>query len=425
MIQTDIIIIKNIKFLILAFLIVLSACSKKDNERFNSGSTSNVLNEPKIDKPKIEKIDPTNPQVKIELDGMNWFGDYSSYLKAVKSEKESCQILIDASKTLKEYKLGKRKVTLQNYCVDTASLILKFSENANSFEQLFKLFKKNLDWYRIRIGTNPTPMKVTGYHFPTLKVKSKPDSEFKYPIYKKPDDLVYVTIDGKSGWKKKNKDGSYSKYDDRYNIDHLNSLHGKKLEIAYSNDLLAVSNLQVEGAGELLFIETDGNAKKIVANYAAHNGREYTAIRRILKDKGVDEKYLSAHGQRKYFQENPKELETVLYQNLSYVFFQLSEKGPYGATNTILTPKHSIAIDKEYIPLSAFGFLRSEKPVFDSQSTVSKYERYSSLVLTQDVGGAIKGLERIDFYFGDDEYADLASGVMNQSGELYILLAPN
>lgn len=422
MIQTDITIIKILRLIIIALVILISACSKKTEDKTGASSSP-----PSVEskEPKIEKIDPTNPENKINIDGMNWYGNLSSFILAVKQEKESCETIIQAGKNLKEYKIGKRSVTLQEYCVDTADLILKLSSEVDSFEKLFVLLKKNLDWYRIRKGTDPTPMKVTGYHFPALEVKENPDSTFKFPIYKKPDDLVYVSIDGKSGWRKKNKDGSYTLYDDRYMIDHLKSLKGRNLEIAYAKDLLAVANLQVEGAGELLFIQNDGSVKKMVANYTAQNGRTYTAIRRILKDKGVDEKYLSAQGQRKYFEENPSELEPILYKNQSYVFFKLTNNGPYGATNTVLTPKHSIAIDKDFIPLSAFGLLRSEKPVFDLQSTVSKFEKFSSFVLTQDVGGAIKGIERIDYYFGDDEYADLASGVMNQQGELYLLLAPN
>ena len=42
--------------------------------------------------------------------------------------------------------------------------------------------------------------------------------------------------------------------------------------------------------------------------------------------------------------------------------------------------------------------------------------------LDQDTGGAIKGKARVDIYFGEDEYAALASQYHNHLGELFFLM---
>ncbi len=418
--RMDITITKKLHFILICFVVFIgSACADK-NETDNS-----IAGEKPKNPPIIKKIDPNSKENEIKLSSLNWAGNYQSYLDGVSREVESCKSYVKAHDHQPVLQFGNRKVKLKNWCIETGSKILELSKNASNFDELLKLMKSNLEFYRVGPKSDPQPMKVTGYHFPTIEVREVEDSEYKFPIYKKPNDLVLVNVNGKKVWRKYIKNGSYSLYDDRANIDRNRSLKGKNLEIAYAKDLLAVANLQVEGAGALQFVNIDGtNGKRIILNYSAQNGRQYVSIRRILKEKGVEEKYLTAQGQKKYFQEHPEMLEPVLYQNPSYVFFTVSEVGPLGATNTVLTNSHSIAIDKKYNPLSAFAILNSEKPKFDSQNESFTFENFSSLVITQDVGGAIAGFERIDYYFGDDLYAELASGVMNQKGELILFLAP-
>lgn len=67
-------------------------------------------------------------------------------------------------------------------------------------------------------------------------------------------------------------------------------------------------------------------------------------------------------------------------------------KGATGALNTVLTPKRNLAVDKSYIPLGTPVFLNTQNPV--SKQPINQ------IVVAADVGGAIKGEIRADFFLG-------------------------
>ncbi len=408
-----------------ALLLVLAFASNscmrmRDNGLLEDDSQIQTSEFSPAQTPSVKVNDP----VQTNVSERNWVGAYAEYVAGLHREVDSCKKLVKEKEVQPGFTFGKRKVRLKQWCVETGQAILDYAKQADSFKKLYALLLKNMEWYRVGSKQNPNPMKITGYYFPTVEASLNPDSLYRYPIYQKPDDLVYVNVNGKKVWRKKNADGEYELYHDRHAIDHDGVLKGRGFEIAYAKDLLSVANLQVEGSGQLLIEAPQGFSKKLIVNYAAQNGRSYVALRRILKEKGVEEKYLTQQGQKQYFTEHPEELENVLNQNPSYVFFKESEMGPLGATGTILTASHSIAIDRKFNPLSAFGIMKSKRAVFNNKDELLGFEDFVTFIITQDVGGAINGTDRIDYYFGEDHYAELAAGVMNQEGELTYMLAP-
>ncbi|MEE8499154.1 MAG: 3D domain-containing protein, partial [Kiloniellales bacterium] len=73
-----------------------------------------------------------------------------------------------------------------------------------------------------------------------------------------------------------------------------------------------------------------------------------------------------------------------------------------------------LAVDPAFLPLGAPFFLDTTWP-----ATTKPLRR---LVVAQDVGGAIKGPLRADFYWGSGEAALEQAGRMKQELRLYLLL---
>jgi membrane-bound lytic murein transglycosylase A len=98
-------------------------------------------------------------------------------------------------------------------------------------------------------------------------------------------------------------------------------------------------------------------------------------------------------------------------ENLSYVFFkELTGPGPLGALNVAVTPRATVAADPHYVPLGAPVFLKMDR-----------YEA-TGLWVAQDTGGAIKGPNRFDTFWGAGTEAVALAGGMSAFGEALILV---
>jgi membrane-bound lytic murein transglycosylase A len=131
---------------------------------------------------------------------------------------------------------------------------------------------------------------------------------------------------------------------------------------------------------------------------------------------------MSYRAVKKYLRDHPEELSVVLNYNESYVFFRQVERGPIGAIGEILTPGRSIATDPAVFPRGAPAFIRTRKPVFDREGNITSWSSFTRFVVSQDVGGAIKGAGRVDLFCGTGDDAELLAGSLAESGELYLLL---
>ena len=112
---------------------------------------------------------------------------------------------------------------------------------------------------------------------------------------------------------------------------------------------------------------------------------------------------------------NPARLQEALNYNASYVFFseQPAADGPLGALGVPLSAQYSIAVDRRFIPLGAPVFLATTFPLSDA--------RLERLMSAQDVGGAIRGVVRADFFWGTGAEAGALAGRMRQQGKLWLL----
>jgi len=74
---------------------------------------------------------------------------------------------------------------------------------------------------------------------------------------------------------------------------------------------------------------------------------------------------------------------------------------------------YSIAVDPRFVPLGAPVFLATTYPL-----SAQPLER---LVMAQDTGGAIRGAQRADFFWGSGPEAGALAGRMRQQGRLWVL----
>ncbi|MBN2059996.1 MAG: murein transglycosylase A [Deltaproteobacteria bacterium] len=291
-------------------------------------------------------------------------------------------------------------------------------------EELSKKIRKFFNIYRAagRIGNNKT--LFTGYFEPTFEGSLSPDGEYRYPLYKKPDDLIRIDL---SSFDSKYKgqsiiariDGNeVVPYYTRKQIEKDKVLRGRGLEIAWLKDPVDVAFLQIQGSGRIRL----RNEEMMSVGYHASNGMRYKSIGRYMINRGfLKSEDVSMQGIREYLSIHPEIIDEVLNYNPSYVFFRRREKGPHGNINVILTPGRSIALNLALFPKGSLCFISCVKPVVDSKGKIEKWTDFSRFVLNQDTGGAITGAGRADIYWGNDDYAELAAGNLKHEGELYVL----
>ena len=127
---------------------------------------------------------------------------------------------------------------------------------------------------------------------------------------------------------------------------------------------------------------------------------------------------------RRYLREHTEELNEVLAYNESYVFFRLVE-GPLGSLEVPVTAGRSIATDPRLFPKGALAYIETQEPVIDAAGGLAGWKPFSRIVLNQDSGGAIRGFQRVDLFFGTGDQAAAAAGYMNSRGRLFFLALKN
>ena len=246
----------------------------------------------------------------------------------------------------------------------------------------------------------------TGYYQPVIEGSLAPTPEYAYPIYGMPADLI----------------GNLVPYYSRREIDELGSLRGRGYEIAWVKNPIDLFFLHIQGSG-ILQLE-DG--RRLLVGYAGANGRPYRSIGRLLIDQGkIPQEEMSMQRLRRYLIDYPDERNEIFSYNESYVFFRFLEEGPLGNIEVPLTPGRSIASDARLFPKGALAFIVTERPVLDAAGQLVGWQPFSRFVLNQDTGGAIRGPQRADLYFGTGFEAEAGAGYMNRPGKLYFLALKN
>jgi membrane-bound lytic murein transglycosylase A len=315
------------------------------------------------------------------------------------------------------YTVGEMKETLRAFMA-----VLKspepWSEKAGKIASTF-------DVYRAAGSGIQGSVLFTGYYEPVLKASTVETAEYRYPIYRAPKDLLFINLEKfKDRYKGERLVARIEKnevvpYYNREEIDGEGALKGRGLEIAWFSDPVDIFFLHIQGSGKICPV--GGSCFQV--SYALSNGRPYRSIGKYLMDRGrVLPGNVSAQAIKQYLRDNPEEMREVLFYNESYVFFRTVKEGPVGSLDVPVTAGRSIATDQTIFPKGALAFIRTRKPVLDSEGRILSWLSFSRFVLNQDTGGAITGPGRVDLFCGSGDEAGAVAGYMKEEGELYFLV---
>lgn len=264
-----------------------------------------------------------------------------------------------------------------------------------------------------------TTSMVTGYYEPLLSGSRIRRGAYQHAVYATPGNLLTIDLgDLRPDLKGQRLRGRIEgkrvvPYYDRADIESGRAPVAGR-EILYVDDAVDLFFLQIQGSGRVRL----DNGETVRLNYADQNGHPYRGIGRILVERGdLKLEQASMQGIKAWALANPAKLSELLNQNPSYVFFReftlSSEAGPPGALGVPLVAGRSIAVDPTFVPLGAPVWLVTTYP-----NSTRPLER---LMLAQDTGGAIRGPQRADFFWGFGDEAGREAGRMRQSGELWLL----
>jgi membrane-bound lytic murein transglycosylase A len=278
------------------------------------------------------------------------------------------------------------------------------------------LLARRFVWFKVMPAT-----LLTGYYEPWLEGSLSPDQEYRYPLYGKPDDLKTVDLGSfHYRWKGQTltyriEDDRIVPYHDREAIDGEGVLSDAGKEIAWVKNPVDIFFLQIQGSGRMVL--PDGTVRHVL--YSGRNGRRFVAIGKLLLRQGIiPREEMSMQRIKRFLNENPEKAKELMFKDPSYVFFTLSDTGPYGAMHSILTPKVSVAVDRTVVPLGSVLALNTALMDYDT----GRADPFFSLVLAQDTGGAIKGT-RLDLFCGSGDDAEYLAGHLQEEARAFMLVS--
>lgn len=253
---------------------------------------------------------------------------------------------------------------------------------------------------------------ATGYYEPEIAGSRERRPGYEVPIWARPEDLVEVDLgqfsDDLKGKRIRGKVAgkNFVPYDDRAEIDGK-SLEGRAKIIAWAADPVELFFLQIQGSGRLRL--PDGGIMRI--GYDTQNGRGYVGIGKLMLDRGLlPPGGASMQGIMAWLRANPEQGRLIMEENKSYVFFRLIGDAPLGAMGLPVVGQVSAAVDPRFIPLGA--------PVLLSMDRAEP----NGVWIAQDTGGAIKGANRVDTFWGAGDTARAIAGGMKARGTAWVLV---
>ncbi|HAZ7572167.1 murein transglycosylase A [Legionella sp. PATHC032] len=289
-------------------------------------------------------------------------------------------------------------------------------------EKSAKLFFEK--WFAPVEFYDDKPVKglFTGYYMPLIKGSYTKSKEFSVPIYELPSNLVTVDL------------GLF--LPNLKNKKIIGRIAGNKVVPFYTREEINKGAIKdtarvlvwIHSPVDRLFLEIQGSGiieledgKRIFIGYDGQNGAPYTAIAGVLIKKGIMTKHnASMQRIKKYLEAHPKQMDKIINQNKSFVFFRkLSLEAALGSQGVALTPGYSLAIDKQWIPMGAPLWLNTTRPDIKNPDVNKPMQR---LMIAQDTGGAIRGKVRGDVFWGGGDKATLIAGHMKNEGHYWLLL---
>lgn len=240
-------------------------------------------------------------------------------------------------------------------------------------------------WLHTYFHTETIPAAhCTGYYQPEIQGSLTRSSDFPFPLYLPPQGTAPT----------------------RGEIELQGALSGRGLELAWVQDPVDLYFLHVQGSGILKL--ADGTRYHLI--YAGNNGHTYTSIgSEMVKTGAISRDELSMENIKRYLRQNPDQAPAIMSSNERYVFFNLSETGPFTSSGTLPVPLRTLAADPAHYPPGTLIHLTLP-------DIISPKRKSSLLALVHDRGTAITGTGRFDLFCGSGEDAGKIAGVLNHTG---------
>lgn len=341
---------------------------------------------------------------------------------------------------------GPRSVRQEDY-IKALEMLLADTDGMTDVREFAGVLKAEFDFYEVYGKKEWGEVFITSYYTPVIEGSTIPTPRFPQPLYGVPPDLVWVNLNSFARrfpemmpWQglpneQKTKPGilrgrlcpcpekgcvpEVAPYYSRKEIDEERRLADQGLEFAWL-DPIDCFFLQIQGAG---VVNLD-NGMRLRVGYASQNGHPYVAIGKFMYDVIPPQK-MSMQAIRRHLKTMaPDELQEMLNKNPSYVFFRTLPGDPVTYLGTEVVDGRTIATDTRFFPKGALAYLEFEKPEFPDEEAEEPtgWVKTSRFVLDQDTGGAIRGPDRVDLYWGEGRIAEQHAGVMKNQGRLYYLV---
>ncbi len=263
---------------------------------------------------------------------------------------------------------------------------------------------------------------LTGYFEPEVAGSLAPGGPYRTPLYRRPPDLVDLRqpTGALAGFSHARRDaaGRLSAFDDRAAIE-AGALSGRGLELVWLADPVDAFFVHVQGSARVRL--PDGRVLRV--GYDGKNGHPYTAIGRILIDRGeIAREDMTADRLAAWLKAHPAEAGTLMAQNRSFVFFRPLDRpeseGPVGALGIPLIAGRSLAIDPSVQPYGLPVFVVADLPIGPG-GALAPFRR---LMAAHDTGSAIKGAGRGDIFVGAGDAAGAVAGRLRHPAEVFVLV---
>jgi membrane-bound lytic murein transglycosylase A len=291
--------------------------------------------------------------------------------------------------------------------------ILVNSRDAFEFrEELWRLFTiyRSVGW------NGEGTVLYTGYYAPEFPASRTRTSRFRYPLYKRPADLVTDPDTGEPRGRKF-ENGTVGPYPTRKEIEQSGMLQGT--ELVWLEDPLSAYIVHVNGSAKLNMM--DGTVLHV--GYNGKTDREYSGLGGALVEAGlIRPERLGLPAVRDAYRRHPDRVVELMYENESYVFFTEYDGGnwPAGSLGVRVTGRSSLATDKRIYPRG--GVVMVNTTIFPPSGRKQEFVRF---MLDQDTGGAIRAPGRADIFMGVGSQAEQVAGRQYAEGTLfYFILRP-
>lgn len=268
---------------------------------------------------------------------------------------------------------------------------------------------------------------LTGYYEPEYEGARQPGPDFSAPLRPRPPDLVTRNaenplpgIDEDLAAARRLPDGSHVPYPDRAAIMD-GAIDDLAPPLVYLRHPAQAFIIHVQGSARIRL--DDGSVMRV--GYGGRNGHAFTAIGRLLVERGViplEEMSLARLLGWLEDPDNAAQADTLMRENRSYIFFAENpaldaESGPIGGAGVALTPHRSLAVDRTIWPYSLPVWLSGMLP--DAQNREAPLAR---LMIAQDTGSAITGVARGDYFAGSGDEAGRQAGYIRHRPDFIVLL---